>query len=172
MKSLSLIILAFVALTMVSCSSNDSSNNKNAYVGNAEELLPWVNNGNFKEVKMENHPFAFFVDSASEYSYGYKMKVANIKVKDFKKITVSCDGYLYQTPSNVQLVIDIKNEGNNLFWQGEHFDKTITEASKWGKVTFTVDKPKDLNPNCEILVYAWSQSREAALFDNLTVQFE
>lgn len=172
MKNLSLIVLAFIALTLVSCSSDELSNKPNAYVGNASELLPWVNNENFKEAKMENHPFAFFVDSTNEYSYGFKVKVANIKVKDFKKITVSCDGYLYQTPSNVQLVIDIKNEGNNLFWQGEHFDKAITEASKWGKVTFTIDKPKDLNPNSEIRVYAWSQSREAALFDNLTIQFE
>jgi hypothetical protein len=98
--------------------------------------------------------------------------VKDLKNKSAKKITVSCDGYLYQVPSKVQLVIDIKNDGNNIFWQSQSFDKNIKEASTWGNVQLSVDLPKEINSNTEILVYVWSPSHEVGLFDNLKVKFE
>lgn len=161
-----------IALVLFSCSSKDSSNEPNAYIGNTTELLPWINSDVMREANMENHPYVFFVDTTHEFSYGFKAKMKDLKNKNAKKITVSCDGYLYQIPSKVQLVIDIKNEGNNIFWQSQSFDKDLKEASTWGKVQLSVDLPKEINANSEILVYAWSPSHEVGLFDNLKVVLE
>lgn len=170
MRLLNVFLLVNLALVLFSCGSKDV--NSNSYVANTTNLLPWINSDVMKEAKMENHPYVFFVDTTHEFSYGFKAKVNDLKVKNPKKITVSCDGYLYQIPSKVQLVIDIKNEGNNVFWQSQSFDKEIKEASAWGKVQLSVDLPKEINQYSEILVYAWSPSHEVALFDNLTVKFE
>jgi hypothetical protein len=171
-KLINFILFVSIAFILFSCGSGNSISDQNTYVGNTTELLPWINSEVMKEAKMENHPYVFFVDTTHEFSYGFKSKVKDLKVKNPKKITVSCDGYLYQVPSKVQLVIDIKNEGNNVFWQSQLFEKDLKEASKWGKVQLTVDLPKEVNPFSEILVYAWSPSREVALFDNLMVKFE
>jgi len=172
MRKFVLFAVLGIVVGMYSCSSDSNSNNNNAYVADANDLLPWVNKDFFKEVKMDNHHFAFFVDTTHEFSYGFKALYNDIKVKNAKKMIVSCEGYLYQIPSKVQLVIDIKNNGQNMFWQSQAFDQQLKETSTWGNVSFSIDLPKEINPSSEILVYVWSPSHEVALFDHLMVKFE
>ncbi|HNV95454.1 MAG TPA: hypothetical protein PKG63_03190 [Bacteroidales bacterium] len=172
MKVLTVFLFISLIFTLFSCNSNNTDSDQNSYLGKASELLPWISSDAMREAKMENHPYVFFVDTTHEFSYGFKAKVKDLKNKSAKKITVSCDGYLYQVPSKVQLVIDIKNDGNNIFWQSQSFDKNIKEASTWGNVQLSVDLPKEINSNTEILVYVWSPSHEVGLFDNLKVKFE
>jgi len=172
MNKFLLLLLAGILLWFYSCTSDSNSNEKNAYVADAIDLLPWINKDFTKEAKMDKHPYVFFVDTTHEFSYGFKALYKDIKVKNAKKMTVSCEGYLYQIPSRVQLVIDIKNNGQNVFWQSQAFDQQIKETSVWNNVSFSVDLPKEVNPSSEILVYVWSPSHEVALFDHLTVKFE
>lgn len=168
-------IIFFVVCSLMlisSCNSDSNLTDKNAYFANATDLLPWLSKDKIKETKMENHPYVFFVDTTSEFSYGFKAQFKDLKIKNIKKINVSCDGFLYQIPSKVQLVIDIKNNGQNIFWQSQPFDQSLKEVSTWGNVSFSVEIPKEVNDLSEILVYIWSPSHEVALFDNLKVKFE
>lgn len=163
-------LAAYSLMLVYSCNSN--SIDKNTYIANATNLLPWINKNNVKEIKMEKNDYTFFVDSTHEFSYGFKALFKDIKTKNIKTINVSCDGFLYQIPSKVQLVIDIKNNGKNIFWLSQPFDQSLKEVSRWGNVSLSVDIPKKVNDLSEILVYVWSPSKEVALFNNLKVKFE
>jgi hypothetical protein len=170
MKRFNLLLSVALLFALASCSS--SKTDENLYQANATKLMPWINNDVLKELKTPEHPFAFFVDTIHEYSYGFKIKAKNLNIKSPKKITISCDAYLYNAPTKVQLVIDMKNNGNNLLWQGQNFAKENADVSKWKTISFSVDIPKDFNVNTDIAVYVWSPAKEAALIDNLSIKFE
>lgn len=172
MNRFSIFFVVWCLMLISSCHSDSNMTKKNAYFANAYDLLPWLNKDLIKEVKMEKHPYVFFVDTKHEFSYGFKAQLKDIKTKNIKTMNVSCDGFLYQIPSKVQLVIEIKNNGQNIFWQSQPFDQSLKEVSTWGNVSLSVDIPKEVNDLSEILVYVWSQSNEVALFDNLSVKFE
>lgn len=172
MNRFSIFFVAWCLMLISSCNSESNLTDKNAYCANATDFLPWIDKDIIKEVKMEKHAYVFFVDTTHEFSYGFKAQLKDIKTKNIKKMNVSCNGFLYQIPSKVQLVIDIKNNGQNIFWQSQPFDQSLKEVSKWGNVSLSVDIPKEVNDLSEILVYVWSPSNEVALFDNLTVKFE
>ncbi len=169
MKNFRFVTGLFLIALLVSCSS---SRNKNQYCANAVEMLPWVNNNVVKEVKQPDHQYAFFVDSTHEYSYGFKLNVKNLNIKNPKKMTASCDGYLYKIPTSVHLVIEIRNNETCIHWVSQNFAKEKTIMADWKKVSLTTNLPKETNENTSILVYVWSQAHEAALIDNITVTFE
>ncbi|MGQ9847482.1 MAG: hypothetical protein ACUVQP_08290 [Bacteroidales bacterium] len=172
MNRILIFYVAWSLMLMSSCNSDSNLTYKNAYFANATDMLPWLNKDQIKKVMMDKHPYAFFVDTTHEFSYGFIAQLKDIKTKNIKKIDVSCDAFLYQIPSKVQLVIDIKNNGQNIFWQSQPFDQSLKEPSTWGKVNLNIDIPKEVNDSSEIRVYVWSPSKEVALLDNLSVKFE
>ncbi|MCX7861740.1 MAG: hypothetical protein N2449_01950 [Bacteroidales bacterium] len=165
MKTLCIYLILFTII--FSCTSEKS---KSIYNGKMIELIPWINREWVKEVNLPDHPYAAFVDSVHEFSYGFKVYYKDIQPAKPKKIEVSCLIYPYNMPNNVQLVLEMKENDTNIFWKSEKI-KT-GKVGQWNEVTLTADIPQNLPPNVLIQIYLWSPNRESALGDNFLIKFE
>ncbi len=165
MKKVSYFLTGIIFL--VSCSNNSE---QSGYKGNMSELVGWVKTELIKEVNLPEHPYAVFVDSSTEYSYGFTMLYKDIQPSKPKKAEISCNIFPYNLPNNVQLVFEMKEGDNNIYWTSAKIEKG--KVGEWNNVILKADIPQNLPPNVVIKVYLWSPSKETALGDNFCIKFE
>lgn len=159
--------LTISVFLFVSCCQNKDND---AYKGNISELLPWINKDLIKEVQFPNHSHVVYVDSTREFSFGFQAYYKDILPKKPKKVTITCQIYPYNLPNNVQLVLEMKENDTNIFWESENIKDG--KVGEWNTVTLTADIPQNLPPNILISVYLWSPNKETALGDNFYIKFE
>ncbi len=167
-----LITFPVSVLLLLNCNKIQQPKEKNSYMAIANNLLPWITNNNIRPVETGKHIYAFYVDTLKEYSFGFQLNYEQVKVNNFKEIQASCRGLIYQLPSKIQLVIELKKNGNTIFWQSELFEKHINQVNKWGNITFSIRIPDNIDKQSNILVYVWNPSKENALFDSLNISFK
>lgn len=154
-------------LIFISCSTKKSDN---AYSGNIEELLPWIDHSGIKEINQPDHSYAVFVDTTREFSYGFKAFYKDIRPKNPKKVEVSCNVFTYNLPNQVQLVFEMKENDTTILWKSEKINNG--KVAQWNKLVLKADIPQNLPANVLIQVYLWSPAKEAALADNFLIKFE
>ncbi len=135
-----------------------------------EELLPWIDKSGIKEINHPAHPYAVFVDTTREFSYGFRAYYKDIRPKNPKKVEASCNVYPYNLPNQVQLVVEMKENDTTIFWKSEKISNG--KVAQWNNIVIRADIPQNLPPNVLIQVYLWSPAKEAALGDNFFIKFQ
>jgi len=163
------LILLPIVIFFYSCCSNNKETN-NSYQANISKLAPWIEKNFIKEVNLKDKKFVAYIDSSKEFSYGFRAYLKDINVSNPKKIKASCEVLPFNIPSNVQLVLEMKENDTNIFWKSEKITNGV--AGEWKQIILEANIPQNLNPNVLILVYLWSPSKETAFADNFTITFE
>lgn len=135
-----------------------------------EELLPWIDKSGIIEINQPEHPYAVFVDTSREFSYGFRTYYKDIRPKNPKKVEVSCNVFPYNLPNQVQLVFEMKENDTTIFWESEKISNG--KVAQWNNLVIRTDIPQNLPPNVLIQVYLWSPAKEVALGDNFFIKFE
>ena len=143
---------------------------------NAAMLIPsWSNE---KTVIAMTQPaahsgkYACITNDTIEYSYTYQELFKNIISGMPKKVDVK--GWIYTTVAKPQIsiVLSISEKATTYDWKVFPLADSLTETGKWVKFNteFYLDKP--LNPEQEIKLYAWNQSKKLIYIDDLKLRFE
>jgi hypothetical protein len=182
-------ILFFVALgIIVSACSNSGSKTQlvdqpeqNEIVitndmENAMGVIPsWFNENHviaMSEPKAHSGEYACLTNDSMQYSYYYKEIVKNIKNGNPKLVNFS--GWVYTTVANPNfaIVCSVNENQKQYEWKAYPLDKELTETGKWVEFSanFYFDK-KPLNPEHEIGIFAWNQSKKNVYIDDLKITF-
>lgn len=79
--------------------------------------------------------------------------------------------------SNGQLVMEIKDDKENIAWRSSDTKNWILANNKWQKTYFTVQlneliKTKDLNKNLTLNVYFWNSDKKPISIDNISIKIK
>jgi len=142
---------------------------------NAAAVIPsWINEKSvIKMVKPAAHSgeYAAVTNDTIEYSYAFQELLKNINSALPKTIIVK--GWVYTTVAKPQLgyILNISENGKQYDWKVFPLVDSLTEVGKWIEFTasYYIDKP--LNPDQEIRIFAWNQSKKPVYFDDLKITF-
>jgi hypothetical protein len=116
--------------------------------------------------------YACITNDTIEYSYTYQELLKNIISGVPKKVDVK--GWIYTTVAKPQIsiVVSISEKSTTYDWKAFPLADSIAETGKWVEFNaeFYMDKP--LNPEQEIKIYAWNQSKKPVYIDDLKIRFE
>jgi len=143
---------------------------------NAAGVIPsWGNEKTviaMKEPAAHSGQYACVTNDTIEYSYSYSEKFKNINKGVPKNAYVS--GWIYTTVAkpNLSIILDLSQDNKAYDWKAYPLNNDLTETGKWieFKATFYFDKP--LNPEQQVKIYAWNQTKKPIYIDDLKISFE
>jgi hypothetical protein len=186
-----LFLVAFTGLLIYSCSNSTQKTDKQAIpadnpkqnqlvITNDMEIASthvpsWNNERTVIEMKnpaAHSGKYACVTNDTIEYSYTYQELFKNIHTGVPKMVTV--DGWVYSTAvkPNFSIVLNVTEKGNQYDWKVFPLADSLTETNKWVKFSNTFYMEKPLNPEQEIKIFGWNQSKKTVYIDDFKFTFE
>lgn len=182
-----LIVLAIAGALMYSCSNSASKPETAAApaqnlieitndMENATAVIPsWINEKTV--IAMTNPPahsgeYASVTNDTIEYGYAFQELLKNINTGIPKKIVVS--GWVYTTVASPKLgiILNVSENKEQYDWKVVPLTDNLTETGKWVEFSCNFYFQKPLNPEQEIRIFAWNQSKKPIYFDDLKINLE
>ncbi|MFM7903118.1 MAG: hypothetical protein ACKPAD_14190, partial [Bacteroidota bacterium] len=119
----------------------------------------------------QNNPTRVFAFTDSlEYGPTFSSKIKSIcETSRFGKLAFSCDAFASRGDLPVPVVVSVELEGKTLYWKSINIP---FEESKWKNVAMEFLLPTDsIDPEAELKVYIWNNSKHAFMIDNMHVDF-
>ena len=92
-------------------------------------------------------------------------------VGNFQQIQVSFNA-MGKSPIDHVLVFDIKNNGQQQFWNGIKLPSQSINMNSWSRIELQQTLPKNLTPGSILSIYIWLPSKNTALkVDDFTIKF-
>ncbi|MFM7080077.1 MAG: FG-GAP repeat domain-containing protein [Bacteroidota bacterium] len=112
----------------------------------------------------------FVFSDAVEFGPTYSSKIKSIcEFSNLTKLVVSCDALASRNDLPAPLVVSIELNGKSLYWKSMNLPFA---AAKWGPVKLDFNLPVEpIDPEAEIKVYVWNNSKNTFLIDNFSVGF-
>jgi hypothetical protein len=128
---------------------------------------------NIKSLKRDGQDeptWVFVFTDSLEYGPTFSSKIKSIcETAIFGKLVFTCDVFASRRDLPVPVVVSVEFEGKSLFWKSVNMP--IVE-SKWKNVSMEFLLPADsLDPEAELKVYIWNNSKHAFMIDNMHVDF-
>ncbi len=180
------LFFAVAAIAMSACSNSGSKTQSSGQTDqkeititndleNAKGVIPsWYNENTviaMKEPQAHSGEYACITNDTLQYSYFYKVLVKNLKGENPKSVVYS--GWVYTTVANPNFAIicNVNNDTIRYDWKAYPLDKELKEPGKWVEfsASFFFDKP--LQPNYEIGLVAWNQSKKNVFLDDVKITF-
>jgi len=128
---------------------------------------------NTKKVKWEGQDsvtsvFAF--SDAVEFGPTYSSKIKSIcEFSKLSKLVVTCDALASRSDLPAPVVVSIELNGKSLYWKSMNLP--FADA-KWGPLKLEFNLPAEsVDPEAELKVYIWNNSKHTFLIDNFGVGF-
>ncbi len=143
---------------------------------NASAVIPsWINEKTviaMKEPVAHSGEFACLTNDTIEYSYAYQELFKNINTGLPVKATVS--GWAYTTVASPKLGVICNISENNVQyeWMVVPLTESLTETGKWVEFSANFYFRKPINPEQEVRIFAWNQSKMPIYLDDLKINFE
>ena len=182
-----LIVFAIAGILLYSCSNSKSKTGETAGqppqskieisndLENASAVIPsWINEKTvvaMKDPAAHSGEYASLTNESSEYSYAYQELVKNINTGLPK--TVDVKGWIYTTVAKPQLgiILNISEKDQNIDWSVFPLNDSLTETGKWVEFNCNFYFTKPINPEQEIRIFAWNQSKQPVYLDDLKITF-
>lgn len=142
----------------------------------ASLLIPsWINENTviaMKEPVAHSGRYACITNDTIEYSYGYMEQIKNIVPGLPKYILVS--GWAYTTVAHPKLaiILDISEKNTQNDWMAFPLADSLIATGKWIEFNASFYFSKPLNPEQQLKIYAWNQSKKPIYIDDLALRFE
>ena len=163
------LLLTGAILLITSC-KGDKTYEEGYYFQDFENLKDWVDDS--RQITNEfakSGSYSSKMDEFNAYSNGFKLSVADIKSKGFKKAKVRAWGALSEPNAKCKLVTTIENAEKTIYWNGISFNDFISNPKDWGLVQTEVNFDKADN-NSVFKVYAINDGKEKAYLDDVEIQ--
>jgi len=142
---------------------------------NAAAVIPsWINETSviaMKDPAAHSGEYACVTNSTVEYGYAYQELLKNINSSLPKNVVIT--GWVYTTVAkpNLSIILNISEKQQNYDWKSFPLADNLTETGKWVEfsTSFYFDKP--LNPEQEIRIFPWNQSKQPIYIDDLKISF-
>ena len=181
-------VAAITGVLLYGCSNSDSKKGTVASepkqnvientndMENASLLIPsWINEKTVVDLKTpsaHSGKYACVTNDSIEFGYGFMEQIKNINAGIPKMIMLT--GWVYTTGAkpNLAIVLDISENSVQYDWKAFPLSDSLTTTGKWTEfnATFYFDKP--LNPEQEIKIFPWNQSRKPIYFDDFKISFQ
>lgn len=143
---------------------------------NAAAVIPsWINEKTViatKEPTAHSGEYVCVTNDTIPYSYAYQELLKNINTGLPKRVVIN--GWVYTTVAkpNLGIILNISENTQQYDWKTFPLADKLTETGKWVEFSsiFYFDKP--LNPEQEVRIFAWNQSKKPIYFDDLKISFE
>lgn len=113
------------------------------------------------------------LDTNNPYSITYSKKIADLPVKNIKKIKMSAWLYLPSFNSKASIVVTVGELGKDAAtWNGVSTEKNVEEEKQWVQLTGEFEMPQNMNPNHTLQVYVWNHGKETVWCDDMAFDFE
>ncbi|MGR6088506.1 MAG: hypothetical protein ACU4F9_10045 [Arcticibacter sp.] len=131
------------------------------------------NGPNIKSIKREgqNNPTNVFAFTDSlEYGPTFSSKIKSIcETSRIGKLAFACDVFAPRKDLPVPVVVSIEYEGKSLYWKSINIPFV---DSQWKNVNLEFVLPADaMEPEAELKVYIWNNSKHSFMIDNMRVDF-
>lgn len=170
-----LFLLMILSAILFSCGGEKKQNKANALaVGQDFEWTDcWVNTSCIVKGTAHSGDFACKLDTGNVFSTTFTRTLGAINSKMPKKVNVS----LWVNPTvatpDASVVVDISDNGNNIFWGGNSFKDVVKNANEWTEFKTTFDLPATIKPNHLLKVYVWNNNKlNYILLDDFNIEFE
>ena len=183
-----LIAIAITGILLYSCSNSttrtgaDTEQSKQNVIEmtndmeHAAAIIPsWINEKTviaIKEPEAHSGKYASVTNDTIEYGYGYMEQIKNIIPGLPKYVLVS--GWVYTTVvnPNLAIILDISENNIQYDWMAFPLTDTLSATGKWIEFNAGFYFSKPLNPEQQIKIFAWNQSKKAVYIDDLKLRFE
>jgi hypothetical protein len=180
-------ILAFTlaGILLISCSNSalktgaESKQNVIEMTNDMEQaavIIPsWFNEKTviaMKEPLAHSGNYACITNDTIEYGYGYMELIKNIIPALPKYVSVTGWAYTTITNPNLAVVLDISQNNIPFDWMVFPLADSLTTTGKWVPFNASFYFNKPLNPEQQIKIYTWNQSKKEVYIDDLKIRFE
>jgi len=165
-------VLLFVAMAaiLVAC-NNKSKNNGTTFTNDLDNVKMWNNPVNLVKGIAHSGVYSCKLDTSNIFSYGFNSILGDVLTKLPKKVNVSIWAYSLTANPDASIVIEINNNGQQIFWKNAGFN-AVTKAKEWMEVKASFDLPANLDLKNEIRVYVWNPKKLEFYVDDFNISFE
>lgn len=183
-----ILVFAVTGLLICSCSNSttktgaDAAQSKQNVIEmtndmeNAIELIPsWINENTviaMKEPAAHSGNYACVTNDTIEYGYGYMEQIKNIIPGLPNYVLVTGWAYATVAKPDIAIVFDISENNIQYDWMAIPLADSLITTGKWVHFNASFYFSKPLNPEQQIKIYAWNQSKKAVYLDDIKLRFE
>ena len=183
-----ILVIAIAGLLLYSCSNStqktgtDTAQSEQNVIEmtndmeNAAAIIPsWINEKTviaMKEPAAHSGKYACVTNDTIEYAYGYMELIKNIIPGLPKYVLVTGWAYTTVAKPNIAIVMDISENNAQYDWMAFPLADTLTATGKWIQFNAAFYFSKPLNPEQQIKIFAWNQSKKAIYLDDIKIRFE
>lgn len=130
----------------------------------------WINLGTLRPDDNETTNNVSFIDSAAQYSLGYRQRLNQLSDKQVKEIKFEADVKPLTDNAEFTMVISLDSQGNGIMWEGIKHDTKEFPKGKWSTVKHSAKIPVDkIDGNTEATIYVWNNNG-SSLIDNIRIE--
>lgn len=160
------------AMTAILFSCNKGKNNGTTFSNDMDNVKMWNNPANVVKGIAHSGNYSCKLDTANIYSFGFNTLLGDALTQMPKKINVSLWVYsLISNPAS-SLVVEINNNGQQIFWKNADFKTTVSKTKDWTEIKASFDLPTNLNPKDELKIYVWNPKKQELYVDDFNISFE
>ena len=124
-----------------------------------------------ENVYMNENDQGYYCKIDSVYDTSTLFSIPVKSVGNFQQIQVSFNA-MGKSPIDHVLVFDIKNNGQQQFWNGIKIPAQSLNMNSWSRIELQQMLPKNLTPGSILSIYIWLPSKNTALkVDDFTIKF-
>lgn len=132
----------------------------------------WVNFTSVDAYGGMDDEYCSKVDSANEYSFGFRKLINEISFSPIKRIKVGVSVKLEDITKKCMLVVVIVGPNNeNIFWSGHDLNPMVSEANKWCTIDVEDVLPEYKADGASACIYVWNPNKNVAYIDNFEIKF-
>lgn len=113
----------------------------------------------------------FYTDSISfhqaaeiPYALTYRNTLENLGIDENKYLTISAQ-LRSDSAVDASLVFNVNRGDSSVYWRGTNVKPYFTE-NNWYQVIFVFEKPKNLLPTDQVLIYFWNPNKQDLFIDD------
>ncbi len=143
-----------------------------SYFTNLEEegSEPWINWNSRTTQDYYTGKFSFVVDRTNPYGLTFCEKTIRLDPQ-IKFLNISCNIKQVDTSSKAKLVLELRSNIINNFWDGIPLTKITNVVNKWTLINQEIRIPEQYKKAEQILVYFLNESSYPLYVDNLKINF-
>ncbi|MDB4061641.1 glycosyltransferase family 39 protein [Vicingaceae bacterium] len=128
--------------------------------------LKWdVNRALLQDSVFYSDRIAFHQTNETLYGLTYKDTLNNLVNEKNRYLTIS--GQLHSTsPVDMSLVLDVNRGDSSVYWRGTNV-KPYYSKDKWYQFIYVFEKPDNLLPSDEVVIYFWNPKKENVYIDEV-----
>ncbi len=109
---------------------------------------------------------AFHQTKEKPYALTYRDTLNNLVQASNKYLTISAQLHSSK-PVDVSFVFNVNRGDSSVFWRGTNLKQYYSKNIKWYQFMYVFEKPDNLLPSDEVVIYFWNPKKENLIIDEV-----